>query len=173
MGDLEGLKGERVALPRGTMVEERVRRDFPNLRVVLTASATGGTLTKTGKAWAEEGFLEGHLITLRDGGTDRQYRIVSFSENGLGMVVEGVPLTAGAADIDAIDAVRAKCVLLARCRDRGVPVVACGGAGGGAGGGPHPRAHALLADKRNLIALSQNELLLAWGASAANAGGQT
>lgn len=32
--------------------------------------------------------------------------------------------------IDAIDAVRAKCVLLARCRDRGVPVVACGGAGG-------------------------------------------
>lgn len=32
--------------------------------------------------------------------------------------------------IDAIDAVRAKCVLLARCRDRGVPVIACGGAGG-------------------------------------------
>jgi uncharacterized circularly permuted ATP-grasp superfamily protein len=33
---------------------------------------------------------------------------------------------------------------------------------------PHPRAHALLADKRNLIALSQSELLLAWGASAAD-----
>jgi len=33
---------------------------------------------------------------------------------------------------------------------------------------PHPRAHALLADKRNLIALSQNELLLAWGAAAAD-----
>ena len=33
---------------------------------------------------------------------------------------------------------------------------------------PHPRAHALLADKRNLIALSQNELLLAWGATAAD-----
>jgi tRNA A37 threonylcarbamoyladenosine dehydratase len=32
--------------------------------------------------------------------------------------------------IDAIDAVRAKCVLLARCRERQVPVVACGGAGG-------------------------------------------
>ena len=32
--------------------------------------------------------------------------------------------------IDAIDAVRAKCVLLARCRERGVPVIACGGAGG-------------------------------------------
>ena len=28
---------------------------------------------------------------------------------------------------------------------------------------PHPRAHALLADKRNLIALSQPELLQAWG----------
>ena len=38
VGDLKGLKDERVALPRGTMVEERVRRDFPNLRVVLTAS---------------------------------------------------------------------------------------------------------------------------------------
>jgi hypothetical protein len=33
---------------------------------------------------------------------------------------------------------------------------------------PHPRVHALLADKRNLIALSQHELLLAWGASAAD-----
>ncbi|PKO61849.1 MAG: hypothetical protein CVU24_06815 [Betaproteobacteria bacterium HGW-Betaproteobacteria-18] len=33
---------------------------------------------------------------------------------------------------------------------------------------PHPRAHALLADKRNLIALSQDELLLAWGAAAAD-----
>jgi len=32
--------------------------------------------------------------------------------------------------IDAIDAVRAKCVLLARCRERSVPVIACGGAGG-------------------------------------------
>jgi hypothetical protein len=33
---------------------------------------------------------------------------------------------------------------------------------------PHPRVHALMADKRNLIALSQNELLLSWGASAAD-----
>lgn len=33
---------------------------------------------------------------------------------------------------------------------------------------PHPRAHALLADKRNLITLSQDELLLAWGASKAD-----
>lgn len=38
VGDLKGLKGERIALPRGTSVEERVRRDFPNLGVVLTAS---------------------------------------------------------------------------------------------------------------------------------------
>ncbi|GAB4399091.1 MAG: hypothetical protein OHK0048_11880 [Rhodoferax sp.] len=29
---------------------------------------------------------------------------------------------------------------------------------------PHPRAHALMADKRNLVALSQPELLRAWGA---------
>lgn len=32
--------------------------------------------------------------------------------------------------IDAIDAVRAKCVLLARCRERQLPTVACGAAGG-------------------------------------------
>lgn len=38
VADLKGLKGERVALPSGTMIEERVRRDFPNLQVVLTAS---------------------------------------------------------------------------------------------------------------------------------------
>ena len=31
---------------------------------------------------------------------------------------------------------------------------------------PHPRAHALQADKRNLIALSQDALLASWGASA-------
>ena len=33
---------------------------------------------------------------------------------------------------------------------------------------PHPRAHAVLADKRNLIALSQDALLSAWGATAAD-----
>ena len=38
IADLKGLRGESVALPRGTMVEERVRRDFPNLTVVLTGS---------------------------------------------------------------------------------------------------------------------------------------
>lgn len=38
VGDLAGFKGESVALPRGTMVEERVRRDYPGLRVILTNS---------------------------------------------------------------------------------------------------------------------------------------
>ncbi len=33
---------------------------------------------------------------------------------------------------------------------------------------PHPHAHALYADKRNLIALSQDELLATWGASKAD-----
>lgn len=32
--------------------------------------------------------------------------------------------------IDAIDAVRAKCLLLAKCREKALPVIACGGAGG-------------------------------------------
>lgn len=38
IADLKGLQNESVALPRGTMVEERVRRDFPNLTVMLTSS---------------------------------------------------------------------------------------------------------------------------------------
>jgi diguanylate cyclase (GGDEF)-like protein len=38
IGDLRGVRAEKVALPRGTMVEERIRRDFPNLSVVLTGS---------------------------------------------------------------------------------------------------------------------------------------
>jgi diguanylate cyclase (GGDEF)-like protein len=38
IGDPRGLKDETIALPRGTMVEERIRNDFPNLKVILTAS---------------------------------------------------------------------------------------------------------------------------------------
>lgn len=38
IGDLRGLKDETVALPRGTMVEERIRREYPNLDVILTSS---------------------------------------------------------------------------------------------------------------------------------------
>lgn len=36
--DLRGLRGESVALPAGTMVEEHIRRDFPNLKVISTGS---------------------------------------------------------------------------------------------------------------------------------------
>jgi len=38
VGDLRRLNNERVALPRGTMVGERLRRDFPNLEVITTGS---------------------------------------------------------------------------------------------------------------------------------------
>lgn len=38
VGNLRGLDNETVALPRGTMVEERIRKEFPNLRVILTGS---------------------------------------------------------------------------------------------------------------------------------------
>lgn len=36
VGDVRWLRDESVALPRGTMVEEHLRRDYPNLRIVLT-----------------------------------------------------------------------------------------------------------------------------------------
>ena len=38
IGDPKGLKGETVALPRGTMVEERIHKDFPDLTVLTTGS---------------------------------------------------------------------------------------------------------------------------------------
>jgi diguanylate cyclase (GGDEF)-like protein len=38
IGDLKGLSDQTVALPRGTMVEERIRREFPNLTPILTES---------------------------------------------------------------------------------------------------------------------------------------
>lgn len=36
IGDLKGISNETVALPRGTMVEERIRREYPNLNLILT-----------------------------------------------------------------------------------------------------------------------------------------
>jgi len=38
IGDLKGLSNETVALPRGTMVEERIRREYTNLSPILTES---------------------------------------------------------------------------------------------------------------------------------------
>ncbi len=38
IADPRGLRNASVALPRGTMVEERIRRDYPNLRVITTGS---------------------------------------------------------------------------------------------------------------------------------------
>ncbi len=38
ISDLAGLEDKRIALPRGTAMAERIARDFPNLRIVLTDS---------------------------------------------------------------------------------------------------------------------------------------
>ena len=38
VGDVRWLRAESVALPRGTMVEEYLRHDYPNLRIILTES---------------------------------------------------------------------------------------------------------------------------------------
>lgn len=38
IGDVRGLRNETVALPRGTMVEEYIRKDYPNLKIILTGS---------------------------------------------------------------------------------------------------------------------------------------
>lgn len=38
VADPRGLQNESIALPRGTMVEERLRQDYPNLKVILTGS---------------------------------------------------------------------------------------------------------------------------------------
>jgi signal transduction histidine kinase len=36
VGDPKGLTDESIALPRGTMVEERLRKEYPNLRIIMT-----------------------------------------------------------------------------------------------------------------------------------------
>lgn len=36
VSDMHGLSNESLALPRGTMVEEKIRKEFPNLRIILT-----------------------------------------------------------------------------------------------------------------------------------------
>lgn len=38
VGDLAGVSGETVALPKGTSIEERLRRDYPNLIILTTDS---------------------------------------------------------------------------------------------------------------------------------------
>lgn len=38
IADPRNLSDESIALPRGTMVEERIRHDYPNLRVITTGS---------------------------------------------------------------------------------------------------------------------------------------
>ena len=38
IGDLKGLAKKTVALPKGTMVEERIRREYPDLTPILTES---------------------------------------------------------------------------------------------------------------------------------------
>ncbi len=38
VADLAGLSNETLVLPKGTSIEERVRRDFPNLRILLSES---------------------------------------------------------------------------------------------------------------------------------------
>jgi ABC-type amino acid transport substrate-binding protein len=38
IGDPKGLTDQSIALPRGTMVEERLRKEYPNLRIVITES---------------------------------------------------------------------------------------------------------------------------------------
>ncbi len=38
IGDIRGLRNETIALPRGTMVEESIRNDYPNLKIIPTDS---------------------------------------------------------------------------------------------------------------------------------------
>lgn len=51
VADLAGLSGETMVLPKGTSIEERVRRDFPNLRIVLVdTEAEAFAMVSRGKA---------------------------------------------------------------------------------------------------------------------------
>jgi hypothetical protein len=60
--------------------------------VNVTQSATGGIVTRSSGSWEEDGFLAGHLITVEMGEDARQYRVLSISDDGLSMELEGEPL---------------------------------------------------------------------------------
>ena len=86
---LPALTGEQKIIATDKLVR------LNNQAISVSGSATGGTITKIGTTWKSEGFLEGHLITLRDATGDVQYRLVEFTPDGLGMVLKGKPLTTG------------------------------------------------------------------------------
>ncbi|MBU1041564.1 MAG: diguanylate cyclase [Proteobacteria bacterium] len=51
IADPAGLSGQTIALPTGTSIEERVRRDYPNLTIILTESENKAVnLVSTNKA---------------------------------------------------------------------------------------------------------------------------
>lgn len=51
VSDLTEVSGETVALPKGTSIEERLRRDYPQLRIITTENeAEAFALVSTGKA---------------------------------------------------------------------------------------------------------------------------
>jgi hypothetical protein len=80
---------------RSPIPSTSIRRPTTSTRTRTTTRSwwsSGGTITKTGTTWEAEGFLEGHLVTLRDAAGDMQYRVLSFTEDGLGMVLKGKPL---------------------------------------------------------------------------------
>jgi len=95
-----------VALPVLTGEQKIIAIDklvmLVNQTIGVTGSANGGTISKTGTTWEAEGFLEGHLITLRDASGDLQYRVLSFTEDGLGMVLEGKPLSTAVSVVKTI-----------------------------------------------------------------------
>ena len=73
-----------------TVAIESAIVDTPTVNVAQTP--TGGVVTRTAGSWADDGFLVGHLVTVEMGEDAAQYRVLSISDNGLEMALEGASL---------------------------------------------------------------------------------
>jgi Ca2+-binding RTX toxin-like protein len=62
------------------------------ITVAVMQTETGGIVTRVSGSWEEDGFLEGHLVTVEMDADASQYRVLSISDDGLSMELEGNPL---------------------------------------------------------------------------------
>jgi len=83
------------ALPVLTGEQRILASDTPVISAVVvdvTKTATGGIVTRASGSWEDDGFLAGHLVTVEMGTDAAQYRVLSISDDGLDMELEGEPL---------------------------------------------------------------------------------
>ena len=82
---LPALTGEQKIVAFDALVDTTQTVD-------IAQTAQGGVVTRASGSWSDDGFLAGHLVTLENGDASAQYRVLSISDDGLSMELQGAPL---------------------------------------------------------------------------------